>query len=79
MTEGVRACVCCTERLPETDCEGSEVERTSWALKQSIRGGPEESQEPVGLEECVKDKRQGSSGHVTDFWGAFQVSTRIFL
>lgn len=40
--DGGRAC--CAERLPETDCGESEVERTSWALKQSIQGGSEESQ-----------------------------------
>lgn len=37
--------MCCSERLTEEDCEGSELERTSWALKQSIiHGGSEEPQ-----------------------------------
>lgn len=31
-------------RKAETDCGESEVVRTSWALKQSIQGGSEESQ-----------------------------------
>lgn len=37
--------MCCSERLTEEDCEGSELEITSWALKQSIiHGGSEEPQ-----------------------------------